>query len=64
MNIQEIEKSKINQIESKAQAILYYFGKDNEELKKELEELLHLVKSEKDSREQLREVIWAVANKS
>lgn len=63
LNIEEISKSKMVTIESMAESIKFYFGKDNAELNKAMEELVSLIKEEKKSRESLRDIAWAMANK-
>lgn len=63
MKLERIEKTKIAQIESMAESIHFSFANLDPKLKQALEQLIDLIKEEKNSREMLREKAWALANR-
>lgn len=63
MSIEKIEKSNMINIESELHAIAFQFGKDNPALKERLDEVLIMVKEEKESKENMKDVLFLLANK-
>ncbi len=64
MNINEIQKSRFNEIEASVLILTQFLkGKCDENIQKELDRLAVLIKEEKENRYKISDTIWALANK-